>query len=643
MKTVAIDTETFLICSGLKAPQLVCVTTYDGVDELIFHHGEDGLEAHLAETFRTCRTVWMNAPYDLAVLINKFPALTGPIFDAMDNGRICDVMIREMLIDIGEGRFRFGEDEDGNVRVKSYSLAAISGRRKLGSKKYDHWRLRYHELWDVPLEQWPDEAMFYAMTDAVLTYKVWEHQEGGPNLHDEPAQVAAHLALHLASCYGIRTDPDALRDLEVRTRTNIVAIQAGLVDAGLVRPDGTRDTKAAIRRMIDKVGGDVTLTKAGLEMLHEIGDGTKALKKAYSEGRFVSVSADSCDMSGDSTLKDYATYTQLRNLLTGSIKHLHRGTVLPIQTRFNPLMETGRTSSSGPNIQNLRRAPGVRECFVPREGCVFVAADYSSAELHTLAQTCIELQRRGEISSPSRLAEALNQGRDVHLWFAAAMLGLDYDRAEALKGANDAPMLDARQLAKAANFGFPGGCSARRFVGIAAGYRDSEGNSIDLEANEAQKLRGMWFSAWPEMREYFDYVGRCEDEDGWYWVRQPMTDRIRRRTTYTAACNSSFQGLCADGAKRALYEVTRRQFCVPASALYGTAVVNFVHDEIIVESPEARCDAVARELEAVMEDRFNALVPDCPTRAEAVVMRYWSKKAKRIEHDGKLIPWSAAG
>jgi len=267
-----------------------------------------------------------------------------------------------------------------------------------------------------------------------------------------------------------------------------------------------------------------------------------------------------------------------------------------------------------------------------------VAADYAAAELHTLAQACLDLFGK------SKLATALNEGLDPHLWFGSEILAVEYDEAKRRIAEGNIEIKNARQLAKAANFGFPGGCSARRFIAIAHGYHNAQGDPIELNDYTAQQLKALWFRTWPEMRDFFDHVGHCEDAKGWYWVDQPRTHRLRARATYTAACNSHFQGLAADGAKRALFEVTRRQFCEPKSALYGTAIVNFVHDEIIIECPEARCHEAACELERVMSHEFNALVPDCPTTAEAVVMRYWSKKAKRLEDDrGRIVPWPATG
>lgn len=659
MRTIAVDTETFLIFDGVKAPPLVCMSHAErvggSIERGVVKHDDPALFSTIHAWFedRDVHTTFANAPFDLAVFMAWDRRLVGPILQALEDGRIHDVQTREKLIDLGEGKFRFEEDEEtGEVFVKSYSLGAIGVRRFDKGKEFDQWRLRYHDLWDVPLEKWPREALYYAMADADLTLRIHEAQEGGVNLHDEAAQVRGHFALHMASCYGLRTDENGLDLLETRVRQELDRVTPSLVDAGLVRADGTRDTKAAIRRMIDK-SEDPTLTSAGVELLRgEIDEKAAAqltkteqgtnfiesrdvgdlLLHAMQVGKYVSVNEDACNASGDAVLRDYSTYTRYRNLLTGSIKHLRRGTVLPIQTNFSPLMETGRTSSSSPNVQNLRRAPGIRECFVPRAGNYFVAADYSAAELHTLAQACLDLF--GE----SNLAVALNEGIDPHLWVGALILGVDYEQAVALKKTGDVTMKNARQLAKAANFGFPGGCSARRFTTIAAGYTDADGQPLELDEYESQRLRATWFRAWPEMREYFDHVSASVDASGWHYVEQPRTKRLRKRCTYTSACNSAFQGLCADGAKRALWAVTREQFR-PGTALCGTAIVNFVHDEIILEAPYEAASAAALRLEKVMAEEFNALCPDVPVHAEAVVMRYWSKDAERIVEDGELKPW----
>jgi len=630
MRTTAIDTETFLFFAGYMAPELVCVSFADKRGDGVIAHSDPALESWLRERLEE-RTVWANAPYDLAVIAAKFPRLVPVIFRALDDGRIHDVQTREKLLDLARGTFRFEEDDEtGEVRVKGYSLFEITLRRLGRRLEKDIWRLRYHELWGKPIETWPSGALDYATEDARATLDVFRSQRKlRAYLGNEAAQVRAHFALHLMTCHGFRTDPDAVEELQARVIEEIAEVKAELVKAGLVREDGSRDMKAAIRRMIKAQGSEVVLTKTGLELL---ADGVKLrriLRRAKREGKFVSVSHDAAIYSGDDTMIAFARYGQLRNLITGSIKDLRGGTILPIQSRFEVLMETGRTNSSSPNIQNLRRAPGVRECFVPRPGYVIVAADYSSAELHTLAQVCFEL------FGFSKLREALNTGLDVHLWLGAKLAQVSYEDAVLLIEAGDDHIKDMRQLAKAANFGFPGGCSARRFVAIAKAW------GVDISLREAAKLKNLWLETWPELSLYFAYISKCEVGNGLYWVKQVRSERLRSNCTYTSACNSYFQGLCADGAKAALYAVTKAQFD-PESPLFGTACLAFIHDEILIEVPEDRVHEAALELARIMETEFNRFTPDCPTRAEATAMRRWTKKAKPVYEEGRLVPWELA-
>lgn len=627
MRVTAIDTETFLFFPGYMAPEMVCLSFAGKKESGVFHRGDPALLRWLRERLGE-RTVWANAAYDLAVIAAKFPSLIPVIFRALDEGRIHDVQIREKLLDLARGTFRFEEDEDGNVKAKGYSLFEITFRRTGRRLEKDLWRYRYHDLWDVPIGKWPSGAIDYAADDAIATLEVFQSQRKlRAYLKNESAQVQAHFALHLMSCHGFMTDPTAIDELETRVVEEIKSIKKALIKAGLVRPDGSRDMKAAIRRMVKVCKDEITLTKTGLELLASGVKLRRILKRAKREGKFVSVSHDATLLSGDDTLEKFARYGQLRNLITGSIKDLRGGTVLPIQSRFEVLMETGRTSSSAMNIQNLRRAPGVRECFVPRPGFVIVAADFVGAELHTLAQVCRDL------FGFSKLGDALNSGLDVHLWLGAQLAAIEYADAKELLEAGDQHIKDMRQLAKAANFGFPGGCSPRRFVAIAKAW------GVDISLREAARLKSLWLQTWPELPLYFAYISKCEIGNGLYWVAQVRVDRLRSGCTYTSACNSYFQGLCADGAKAALYAVTKAQFD-PESPLFGTACLAFVHDEILIEVPEARAHACALELRRIMETEFNRFTPDVPTPAEAAAMRRWSKKAKpTFDKKGRLVPW----
>lgn len=622
----ALDSETFLIFPGNLAPSIVCVSWARADASGVVHANDPGARA-LVEEALDGRTVYANAPFDLAVFARRWPDLLPKIFDALEDGRVHDVQTREKLLDLARGTFRFEEDEDGKIRAKGYSLFDITRRRLGRTLDKDTWRMRYHDLFDTPVDQWPEGAREYADGDAVSTLQIFEAQEPLKKfLGLEAANVRAHFALHLAACWGFRTDAEAVDRLEVRVRAEIDRVRATLVDAGLVRPDGSRNTKAAKRRIVDVMGSECRLTTKGLDLVRRM---EKSTAQIIEDGNFVSLSEEACLESGDALLLAYSDYTRFRNLLTGSVKHLRAGVDVPIQTRFEVLLETGRTSSSGPNIQNLRRAPGVRECFVPRPGNVLVACDYAAAELHTLAQVCVDLFGR------SKLGETLNAGVDVHAMVGALILGIDLDSMMALLRAGDTEAADARQLAKAANFGFPGGCGAKRFVGQAKGY------GVNIETREAAKLKATWLRAWPEMRQYFEHVSAQEDDRGFFFVppAKPGRTHLRSRCTYTAACNTYFQRLAAYGAKSALFEVSKAQHVDTASPLFGTKTVNFVHDEIIVEAPEATAHEAALELSEIMAREFNRFVPDCPTQAEPVIMRFWSKKAKPVFDGDRLIPW----
>ncbi|NDJ15658.1 MAG: hypothetical protein EBY17_31550 [Acidobacteriia bacterium] len=132
----------------------------------------------------------------------------------------------------------------------------------------------------------------------------------------------------------------------------------------------------------------------------------------------------------------------VEKLLKTFIPVLLQGTQVPINPRWNVLVATGRTSCSKPNLQQLPRKGGVRECFIPRYGYHFIGADYSFVELCTLAEVCYALFKY------SKLGDAINAGLDPHLDFAAALMGIPYEEAEARLAAGDEQVAEMRQAAK---------------------------------------------------------------------------------------------------------------------------------------------------------------------------------------------------
>jgi DNA polymerase I-like protein with 3'-5' exonuclease and polymerase domains len=274
----------------------------------------------------------------------------------------------------------------------------------------------------------------------------------------------------------------------------------------------------------------------------------------------------------------------------------------------------------------------IRACFVPRPGHVFAVADYNALELHTLAQACVTLLGKSE------LANALNKGIDPHTVVAANILNITYDEAKAMKDSTHerhGEFTNARQTAKVANFGIPGGLGAAKLVMYAR-----KTYKVILTEREAYKLKDNFLRTWPEMHEYFAYVGNlCDAENP--QIEQLFVERVRGGINYCAACNGFFQGLGADCAKEAMWQVARAQYATPASPLYGSRTAAFVHDELLVETKDdPTAHDVATELSRVMVSAASKYLPDVKPKAEAYLMRYWSKSAQPIYDENKrLVPW----
>lgn len=624
---IAIDSETCLIMPGCRAPPLVCVTAVSSTMQELFKWDDPELFEFLRDAFEKETTTGANFAYDLAVFIRAFPELERCILGALEDGRVRDTQMTEKLLDLREGKFRFEEDEEGTIHYRGYSLNDISKRYGLGSKKWDEWKLRYTELRHEPLENWPRAAVGYAITDAVLTSKIDGLQQKKNPPKNAVAQMQAHMMLHFISCRGIRTSHDRVAQLKKEAQALIDSLEPALFDAGLLRFEkgqAKRRVKEAVKRMAKLQGCDAPLTAKGEELKAQ---GHDVVALAKREGKFVSVNATACAETDDAALQAYAKYTQAVNLMSGSIKDYERGAFIPIQPRFEPLMETGRTACRAPNIQNTRRVLGIRECFVPRDGYVFLDTDVDLAELHSLAEVCYHLFGK------SALGDALNAGLDVHLWLGSKIVGREYDYEAYAAG--DEQLKAARQFAKAPNFGFPGGCGATRFVGIAKTF----GHEIDYRT--AHETRQMWFATWPEMKDFFEYVSQCRDENGWYYVKQHGTDRVRSRATFTAACNSHFQGLTSDAIKAVGWEIFKRQRLQKDSALHGTFIVNMIHDEYLLECPKEQVHEAGAELKEVVENTYNKFVPRCPTTAQVIAMDCWSKRWKdpKFDRGGRLVPW----
>lgn len=624
------DSETYPIRPGRQAPRVVCVQSTAGGVELR-EQGLDRLEAHL----RAGSTIVAHSTaYDAACSIASRPRLLPLWFEAYSADRVTCTLVREKLIRTAEG---------STDRVQSWGLLATCERYHLdhdfheGDKDSpDSWRLRYAELDGVAVSQWPHDALRYALADLIVE-DVYHKQENWPDLGDQFRQARADFWLYLQSCSGMRTDPRAVeafgRTVEIEHEGHRETLQA----AGLVRTNGSKDTKIAATRMrtvCAEKGLTIKLTKTGKRKVQE---GEEPNLEKYT-----ALDADQCRATADPILISYARYGSV-GTLRRRVERLALAGSIPIQPRFDVLKKTGRTSSSmgdvkpgkplsafGDQVQNLNREPGLRECYVPRDGHLLIASDWSGAELHSLAQVCIWL------GLSSELARTLNAGRDAHLWFACVRSGWAYEWArDALKGRHGEVsrklVKNVRQGAKAFNFGFPGGLGIETFRLFAA-----KTYGVDLTDKEAKAGKAEWLACYPEMLEYFQHINDLI-ESGAPLVHF-MSGRERGDLRYTSAANSYFQGHTADMAKDAGWALAREYFGIDLGPLNDANPWNFVHDEHIAEAPEATAPACAARMTEIMEAAGRKWCPDVPVRVETAMMRRWRKGAEPAYRGGILIP-----
>ena len=286
---------------------------------------------------------------------------------------------------------------------------------------------------------------------------------------------------------------------------------------------------------------------------------------------------------------------------------------------------------------------------------VLCSVDYPSLELCTLAQA-----KKWTVGR-SRMLDVINETGDpgaLHTAFGAKMAGVDTSDPEAMarfkKAAEDKGSQEYkfRFMAKAANFGFPGGMGATKlvlakrkeglFFCVASG-RNKEckpgvlewrGKKLDKPTcpdciDVAQKLRDDWFDAWPEVKPYFEWVGTIPGiEDGRGALTTPGTGFVRGGLSFTAAANHTFQHLGACAAKHAMWLITKEAYTDRKSPLWGTRPLILIHDEVFSEMPRKGMLAAGFRKAELMRQALQIFCPDVKVPLpEPAFMYFWSKKA----------------
>ncbi len=281
-------------------------------------------------------------------------------------------------------------------------------------------------------------------------------------------------------------------------------------------------------------------------------------------------------------VKDILEYRQLTKLkstyadgLAGCIAEDGR-----IHSSFNQtITATGRISSTEPNLQNIpvRMELGrlIRKVFIPREGCVFVDADYSQIELRVLAH----------MSGDEKLIEAYRQAEDIHRITASQVFHVPFDEVTSLQ----------RRNAKAVNFGIVYGISS---FGLS--------QDLDISTREAREYIDRYFETYPGIKIFLDRLVENAKEVGYvstmYGRRRPVPELkssnfARRSFGERVAMNSPIQGTAADIIKIAMNRVHDR---LKKEGMKSRLILQ-VHDELLIEAWIEEVDQVEQILQEEME------------------------------------------
>jgi DNA polymerase-1 len=293
-------------------------------------------------------------------------------------------------------------------------------------------------------------------------------------------------------------------------------------------------------------------------------------------------------------LLDYRHLSKITATFADSLpKHVH-----PVTGRIHPTYyqlgaRSGRFSCRNPPLQTIPRDAAARTCFVAAPGYQIVRADYSQIELRIVAQ----------LSGDARMQRAYRKGEDLHRLTAALVTG---------KAIADVSEED-RRLAKAINFGLIYGMGAAKLQSYA---ETKYGVTLSLE--QAKAFRKRFFEAYAGVAEWHETIKRSYIRG----IKESRTLAGRRRRwagkpRLAELLNHPVQGLNADITKLALVKLNK--------VLVGTGakLICTVHDEILLECPDAETKYVSDLLHCCMVAAARKFLHPIPVVVDVKVSTSW--------------------
>ena len=495
-----------------------------------------------------------NAKYDIEVMAR-------PENGAVTIAPIDDTMLISYSMDAG----RHGQGMDflakQHLNHTPISFDSVTGTGK-GRITFDR----------VPL----DRATAYAAEDADVTLRLW--QKLRPMLREAQAlalyeQVERRMIPVLAAMEtaGIKVDGAELARIGQDFSERLVVLEA----------EAHRVAGRAFNVASPKQLGEILFDEMGLK------GGKKGKTGAWSTDAKV---LEELAAQGAELPKVVMEHRQLAKLKSTYVEGLTAQLAVDgrVHTDFAmAVTSTGRLSSNEPNLQNIpirtKEGMRIRQAFVAERGHLLMSADYSQIELRLLAH----------MADVPTLREAFAQGMDIHARTASDIFGLPLEAVDR----------EARRRAKAINFGIIYGMSA---FGLAA--------QLGIGPGEARGIIDAYFQKYPGIRAEMDRLKLEAKTLGYVlspfgrklWIANiAAKDPILRSGAERQAINAPFQGGAAEVIKRAMVRVPHAL----ADAGLQARMLLQVHDELVLEVPEAELEATGRVLRDTMQNVAALRVP----------------------------------
>lgn len=468
------------------------------------------------------------------------------IFSRRKSGEVLDVSVAAYLL-------------DPNAKTYGYDDVA---RRYMDDSMAPTYvdlfgKVKPNKIWDEK----PQEVVEYLCYDAYVSAASREilkkklSETGMEKLYFD-IELPLVFTLYATECEGIGIDKEALKEYGERLSVGIDALEKSIYE----------EAGEEFNINSPKQLGVILFEKMELP-------GAKKTKTGYS------TAADVLDKLAPEhkIVRDILEYRTLSKLKSTYADGLYECIDEDgrIRTTFEQTVAaTGRLSSTNPNLQNIpiriELGKEIRKVFKPKEGYVYVDADYSQIELRVLAH----------MSGDENLIAAYASNQDIHRTTASLVFGVPFDEVTELQ----------RRGAKAVNFGIVYGISA---FGL--------GEDLGISRQQAQEYIDGYYVAYPKLKGFLDGCISDAKEAGYsltmFGRRRPIADInssnfMKRSFSERVAMNAPIQGSAADIIKIAMNRVYDR-LC--EEGLESRLILQ-VHDELLIEAKEEEADRVTELL-----------------------------------------------